>query len=237
MALPPRAAHAREQLKHVLAQLSEGDALPPERVLAETFGVSRMTLRRAVDELVLAGTLERRPGSGTYVSRSRMTRRIAMTSFSEDMRRRGLTPETRMISFETRRADRLAAHRLRVPVGETVYEFTRLRLADSLPLAVETTTIPATRVPGLRRDDLETSWYQLLVDRWGIVIDHATLDIHAVLPPTDVVERLEIDERQPCVQLIVESSDRTGSVIELGRSYYRGDRYSLRAELLGPSPS
>lgn len=237
MALPPRAAHAREQLKHVLGQLNVGDALPPERELAETFGVSRMTLRRAVDELVLAGTLERRPGSGTYVSRSRLTRRIAMTSFSEDMRRRGLTPETRMISFESKRADRLAARRLRIPVGETVYEFSRLRLADGLPLAVETTIVPVALVPGLRRDDLETSWYQLLADRWGIVVDRATLDIHAVLPPSNVVEMLEVDKRQPCVQLLVESADRRGSVVELGRSYFRGDRYSLRAELLDPSAS
>lgn len=237
MALPPRAAYAREQLNHVLGQLGEGDALPPERALAETFGVSRMTLRRAIDELVVAGTLERQVGSGTYVSRSRLTRRIAMTSFSEDMMRRGLTPETRVIAFATRRADRVAAHRLRIPSGDAVYEFTRLRLADGLPLAVETTTIAASRVPGLREEDLDASWYQLLVDRWGIVIDHATLDIHAVLPQPDAVRLLGIDERQPCVHLIVESVDRDGAVIELGRSFYRGDRYSLRAELLGPSPS
>ncbi|KRA24044.1 hypothetical protein ASD65_06115 [Microbacterium sp. Root61] len=225
---------ARSQLVALLGQLSEGDALPGERELAEQFGVSRMTLRRAVDELALDGTLERRPGAGTFVSRSRMTRRIAMTSFSDDMRRRGLQPETRVLSFATRRANRVSAHRLRIPVGDSIVAFDRLRSASGEPLAVETTMIAAALVPGLREDDLSTSWYELLADRWGIIIDRAGLEMEAVLPRPEILSQLGIDAAQPCIQLKVTSLDRNGRVVEVGRSVYRGDRYSLGAELIGP---
>jgi GntR family transcriptional regulator len=233
--LPPRAELARQQLTGVLGSLSEGDALPAERELAEMFGVSRMTLRRAVDQLALDGTLERRPGAGTYVSRSRMTRRIAMTSFSEDVRRRGLIPETRVLSFATRRADRVTARRLRIPVGDTVVSFDRLRSASGEPLAVETTLIASAHVPGLREEDLSTSWYELLSDRWGITIERASLDIEAVLPRPEVVPLLQISGAQPCILLKVTSIDHHGNVVEVGRSIYRGDRYSLGAELIGPT--
>lgn len=234
VSLPPRTELAHSQLVALLGRLSEGDALPGERELADQFGVSRMTLRRAVDELALDGTLERRPGAGTFVSRSRMTRRVAMTSFSDDMRRRGLKPETRVLSFTVRRANRVSAHRLRIPVGDSIVTFERLRSASGEPLAVETTMIAAALVPGLREDDLSTSWYELLDARWGIAIDRAALEIGAVLPQPEVVTQLGIDAAQPCVQLNVTSLDRNGRVIEIGRSVYRGDRYNLSAELIGP---
>lgn len=233
--LPPRADSARQQLIGVLDQLSEGDALPAERDLAEMFGVSRMTLRRAVDQLAITGVVERRPGAGTFVSHSRMTRRIAMTSFSEDVRRRGLVPETRVLSFTTRRADRITARRLRVPVGDTVVVFDRLRSASGEPLAVETTTIASAHVPGLRQEDLATSWYELLADRWGILIERASLDIEAVLPRPEIVPLLRVHAAQPCILLKVTSLDHQGVVVEVGRSVYRGDRYSLGAELIGPT--
>lgn len=235
--LPPRTEHARQQLVNLLSRLSEGEALPPERELAATFGVSRMTLRRAIDDFALDGTLERRPGSGTFVSRSRLSRRVAMTSFSDDVRRRGLVPETKVLRLATRPSDRIVAHQLRIPVGDPVTTFTRLRSASGVPLAVETTTIAAALAPGLHEDDLTTSWYQLLADRWGVVVDYATLEVGAILPTADVAEQLAINASQPCVHLKVTSFGRDKHVIELGQSTYRGDRYSLAAELVHPHDS
>lgn len=233
VSLPPRAELARQHLIQLIGRLSEGDALPSERELSQTLGVARMTLRNAIDQLALDGVLERRPGSGTYVSQSRMTRRVAMTSFSEDMRRRGLVPTARVLSFDTRRADRVVAHRLRIPVGDPVVVFERLRSASGEPLAVEKTTIAAALVPGLREADLAESWYKLLNDRWGISIESADLEIEAVLPGSHIVAHLDIDAAQPCIQLKVTSLDHSAHVVELGRSVYRGDRYSLSAKLTG----
>ena len=85
----------RDRLVEMVDGLQVGDAIPPERQLAETLGVSRPTLRAVIDDLVRIGVLRRRQGSGTYVAEPKVPGPLTMTSFSEDMRRRGLEPESR----------------------------------------------------------------------------------------------------------------------------------------------
>lgn len=226
-----RVAETRAKLVDLLGTMVEGQAMPSERVLAEQWSVSRVTLRAAVDRLVNAGLLTRRQGAGTYVTRPRLSRRLTMTSFTEDIQRRGMTPSTRVLELKERRADRLLCKLLRVPIGDRVISFTRLRLADGEPMAIERSSIAQALVPGLTTSDLEGSWYETLAGGYGIHIESASFDVVPILPDAQTANWLAISPSQPCLQLTIVSLDGSGRVVEAGASTYRGDTYSLSAEL------
>jgi len=230
-ALPERAAATRRRLIDLIGGMSEGDALPAERILAGRWNVSRVTVRRAVDGLVEAGILDRRRGSGTYLTRPRLSRRLTMTSFTEDMRRQGKVPSTRALEFREHRADHTTARLLRIPAGDRVFSFARLRLADGEPMILELSTVTASFVPGLTRQDLESSWYELLADRYDVHVESATFDVTPIMPERRIASWLGVSESQPCLQLSIVSFDDRGRVIEAGNAIYRGDAYSLSAHL------
>jgi len=231
---PPKVAATRALLLELLGTMSDGEALPAERDLADRWNVSRMTLRRAMDDLVVEGIIARRRGAGTFLTRPRLARRLDMTSFTEDMLRRGLVPSTRTLEFKPRKADRAASQRLRVPIGEPTIAFARLRLADGQPMAIESSMIRSALVPGLTAADLENSWYEVLGERYGIFIERATFNVEPILPDPKIAAWLEIPTTQPCLRLRIESLDGRGRVVEAGEATYRGDTYSLSAELSAP---
>lgn len=229
--LPGKAAEIRALLLTLIDTLPEGAALPSERRLAERWQVARMTLRRAVDDLVLEELLVRRHGSGTYTSRPKVAKVLSMVSFSEFIRREGMTPGTRVLEFRTVKAERAVARRLRIPVGDPVLCFTRLRLADDVPLVVERTTLPGGYVPGLREEDLDGSMYELLAARYGIEVAGATSKLEPVLPDARTAQWLGIPASQPCMAFHGISFDRRERVCEYTTGIYRGDRYAFTAEL------
>src|SRR5262252_10465515 len=115
--------------------LEVGQAIPSERRLSEELGASRLTIRAALDELVREGHLTRRHGSGTYVSRPKIAQPLTLTSFSEDMRRRGMVPGSRTLELITTTAGARLAHRLGVSPETRLIRVKRLRLADGQPMA------------------------------------------------------------------------------------------------------
>src|SRR3954469_18796671 len=160
----------RDELLSMLDELRVGDAIPSERRLTVSLGVSRPTLRNAIDELVRGGLLVRRHGSGTYVAEAKIALPLTMTSFSEDMARRGMRPSSAVLSFETISAGAKLGQRLRISPAEPVWAIRRLRLADDETMAIEFLHVPKRVVPKLRREDLEGhSFYELLRERFGVV--------------------------------------------------------------------
>src|SRR5687768_5873095 len=140
--------------------LESNDALPPERDLAEEFGVSRITVRKAIDGLVSEGLLVRRHGSGTFV-RGRVEKNFSMlTSFSEDMRARGRNPRSDWLKRMNGTVTPEEALTLRSSPGTPVFRFHRLRFADDAPMAIEYATIVADCLPSL--DAVQSSLYQAL---------------------------------------------------------------------------
>lgn len=233
--LPGKAAEIRALLLNLVGALPEGAALPSERALATRWHVARMTLRRAMDELVLDELLVRRHGSGTYTTRPKVARWLGMISFSDDIRRRGMEPHSRLMEFREHRADRAMAHRLRIPEGDRVVEFIRLRLADETPMVVEHTTMPLAYVPGLGAGDLGGSLYELLAHRYGIELVSGQSKVEPTMPDPRTAEWLGIAVNQPCLAVRGISLDRRDRVFEYASSVYRGDRYAFTAELrLGP---
>jgi DNA-binding GntR family transcriptional regulator len=235
MTAPGKVGEVRARLLDLVDLMPEGAPLPPERELAERWRVARMTLRRAMDDLVLQDLLVRRQGSGTFTSRPKVSRRLAMTSFSEEMRRRGMRPASRTLELRRRRGDRARCRLLRIPAGELIVEFVRLRLADDAPMALERTFVPDSYVPGLSIDDLDNSWYELLSTRYGTDIVTGTCHMDPVLPDQRTAEHLRITVSQPCLRIRGISLDAQGRVMESCEATYRGDRYAITADLRRPS--
>lgn len=222
----------RDRIRDLVDGLAVGDALPPERALAVDLGVSRMTLRRAIDELVRDGLVVRRHGAGTFVAEPKISQPLAVTSFSEDMRRRGHVPSTRTLqSVETHAGPQLG-RRLAVSPSAPVLRVVRQRFADGAPMALETLHVALESVPGLEAVDLEDgSFYQLLAER-DIVLARAVQTIEPTVTDDEESELLGVPLHSPAFLFERTSWDEQGRPVEFVRSVYRGDRYKLTAELL-----
>jgi GntR family transcriptional regulator len=223
----PKGDQIREILHALARRLPAGTVLPSERVLAERFGVARMTVRQEVDRVVAEGLAVRQPGGGTFVAEPRPARTLT-SYFSLDMRARGLTPASKVLEHIASIAtDELAAE-LEEPLGTPVLHLVRLRTADGEPMAIERTSLSLRRYPGLDELDFDTlSLYDELSSRWGVTLGMVSASVVASPPDPSDAELLGIDSSTPC--LIITSASRTasGEVIEFGRSVYRSDRYDL----------
>jgi GntR family transcriptional regulator len=142
-------SHTRQQVLDLIESLGVGTAIPSERQLSADLGVSRLTLRAALDDLAGEGYLVRRRGSGTYVQQPKIAQELTITSFSDDMRRRGMTPASRTLSMTTTHAGARLGRFLNVSPSEQIVVVKRLRLADGETMAIETLHIPEKLVPGL----------------------------------------------------------------------------------------
>ena len=223
----------RSRLRELIAASRSGARLPSERQLSERWGVARMTVRHAMDALVAEGLVERRQGSGTYISPQPFVRFLGLTSFTQDMRERGLTPGSRLLAFQSGPADAVLAAQLQIPVGEPVLCFTRLRLGSGEPMAIETVWIPRALVPGLEAADLDGSLYEILARRYGIVTGSASVRIEPVVPNAEAREQMGILEDQACLRLRMVDSDTRGRVVMAADCIYRGDHYQLSAQVGG----
>src|SRR5947207_9890625 len=168
----------RDRVLDLVESLEVGQPIPAERQLATDFGISRLTLRAALDDLVRDGYLDRRHGSGTYVTQPKIAQPLTLTSFSDDMRRRGMVPGSRTLELVVTSTGARMARRLQVSPEARLVRVKRLRLADDQPMAMEVLHIPEALVPGLTKSDLEDhSFYELLEERYGIVVVSGTQSI------------------------------------------------------------
>ncbi|MEW2359088.1 GntR family transcriptional regulator [Spirillospora sp. NPDC029432] len=219
------------RLLSMLDGMDVGDALPSERRLAEDLGVSRPTLRAAIDELAGRGLLDRRHGSGTYVAERRIAVGLTLTSFTEDMERRGMRPGGRVLSFRAEAAGPRIGRRLAMSPTEEVFTIRRLRLADGAPMAIETLCLPKALVPELRREDLEDrSFYTLLRER-GVVLASGWGTVEPTVTTDEEAEVLGVPVHAPAFLFERISHSEQGAPVEYVRSVYRGDRYRLELEL------
>ncbi len=222
----------RAGLEELIAGLSPGEPLPVERDLARDLGVARMTLRRVVDQLVAEQRLIRRQGSGTFVAAPKVTQRLTATSFSADMRARGLRPGGHTVFARTSPAGAMLAGLLGVPPHANVLHVRRLRMADEEPMALEDLHVPLDVVPGLTGQDLEdTSFYDLLATRYGTPITSGTQTVEPCLASAEEADLLGVDAGAPA--FLFERTSRTsdGRIAEFVRSIYRGDRYRIVVDI------
>lgn len=225
----------RERLERLIEGLGPGEPLPAERDLARDLGVARMTLRRAVDGLVDEDRLIRRRGAGTFVAGSKVTQRLAASSFSADMRARGMRPGSRTLESRRAPAGMMLAALLDVPPQTEVLVVRRLRLADDEPMALEELHVPATVAPGLTGEDLEgTSFYELLDQRFGNPVVSGTQTVEPALAGPEEAELLGVPSGSPVFLFERTTHVRGGGVAEFVRSVYRGDRYRIVVDIFPP---
>ena len=202
--------------------LRPDDALPPERELAADFGVSRITIRKAIEGLVKEGVLDTHHGSGTFI-RSRVEKNFAqLTSFSEEMGARGLTASSRWIS----RSEGTVT--LRASPGTKVYRFSRVRLADDAPMAIEYATVLASCLASL--DAVDKSLYVALRDTGNQPV-RALQRLSAILLNEEQAALLGATAGDAGLLVERVGFNDSGTAIEFTQSYYRGDTYDFVAEL------
>ena len=223
----------RDRVLDLIDSLQVGQAIPSERQLTQELGVSRLTVRAALDELVRDGYLDRRHGSGTYVTEPKIAQPLTLTSFSDEMRRRGMVPGSRTLELTTTPAGARLGRRLMVSPAEPLVRIKRLRLADAQPMAMEVLHVPEALVPGLTKSDLENhSFYELLQERYSIVIASGTQTIEPTVTNEEESEVLGVPLHTPAFLFERTTVSESGRMVEFVRSIYRGDRYRLVADLV-----
>jgi len=222
--------------ERIRSSITRGDlrpleALPGERDIAEGFRVSRVTVRKALAGLVKSGLLKQRQGSGTYVSAppQRVEQALSrLTSFSEDMRSRGLVPTVRWLAREVSLASPGEAMRLLLSPGEQVCRLHRLRLAGGTPMAIERATLPARFLPDPLL--LEESLYDLLALR-GVRPVRALQRLSAAHLSAEEAALLEVPVGAAALAIDRLAFLEDSTPVEFTRSWYRGDAYDFVAEL------
>jgi len=225
-------SETRSHVLDLIEQLGVGEAIPSERQLSTTFGVSRLTVRAALDELVREGLLVRRHGSGTFVSEPKIAQELTMTSFTEDMLRRGMTPASRTLDLRIAPAGAHLGRLLHVSPSEPVVIIDRLRLADRETMAIETLHVRETLVPGLSARDLERqSFYELLLERYDVDVVGGLQTIEPTVTNETESAALGVPLHSPAFLFERTTRSSAGEIVEYVRSIYRGDRYKLVTEL------
>jgi|SRR5579872_4100528 len=224
-------SHTRQRVLDLIESLGVGTAIPSERQLSADLGVSRLTLRAALDDLAREGYLVRRRGSGTYVQQPKISQELTISSFSDDMRRRGMVPGSRTLSMTTTHAGARLGRFLNVSPSEEIVVVKRLRLADGETMAIETLHIPEALVPGLTPKSLTGSFYDLLRDRYGVVIAGGTQAIEPTVTNEEESAALGVPLHSPAFLFERTSRDEAGRTVEFVQSVYRGDRYRIVTEL------
>lgn len=224
----------REILRsHITTRLAPGAPLPSERELSLRFGVARMTVRQAIDALVAEGVLDRIVGLGTFVSRPKLDLQMKLTSYSEEMQRRGMVPDARVLNFEQIGASAYLARELQVDEGTPVVRFRRLLLADQEPMSVDENYIVAHRVPGILDGPPPTSLYQVLSETYGLIMEWGEDTIEATAASPSTARLLNVEMGSPLLK-IQRHAYVSKSVVDYSVSYYRADRYKLWVPLQRP---
>lgn len=207
--------------------LAEGDLLESEEDLSRRYHVSRMTARQALRGLKDQGYAYSVKGRGTFVCRPKMEKNILhLQGFTEEMRQQGLQPSSQLLEQAVVPADEDLARRLNLQPEDTVLRLLRLRLADGVPMALETSHVSLAAFRGLERFDFgKRSLYQTLRERFGVRVGWADEVIEALTAGREEARLLTIAPKSSLLCITRTVVTAQGVPIEFARSLYRADRY------------
>jgi GntR family transcriptional regulator len=223
----PKGQALREILEGLVASLAPGSRLPSERVLAERYALARMTVRTEVDRLVAEGAIYRLHGRGTFVAQPRVRQAVEFSSFTEDMRARGMKPGSIVRSQEALEATPWQAATLEIPAGAPVALIERLRTADGTPMALERAHLPVDRLPGVEKADFARGSLFEVLGRYGVALREADQRVVAVAIGREEAELLDVRDGQPGLLFHTLARDAAGTPAYYATSLYRGDRYEI----------
>ena len=239
----PKHAQLREILKRRAAgELKPGDPLPGERALEEEFGVSRITVRRAIGDLVAAGVLTRVRGKGTFVAPPPLVGGIHLASLSDEMRGQAVEASARVLEAAAEPAPQAVAAFF--GTAGTHIHLRRLRLGGGVPYGVDDAWYNAALATDLLERDLEHSVYRVLEEAYGVVIAQAEQTVAALAAGAEEAELLQVEPGAPLLQVVrlASTTGTTGTTgtastasaapVEYCASLYRTDRYRLRGRVV-----
>ena len=224
--------------QHLLDQihsgaLQPGQSIPSEPELASSLGISRMTARQAVKALCDAGATYSKRGLGTFASGSKLVKTSTeLLSFTQETKAGGGKPSSQVLAFDDVRADPEIAAALHLEPNAKVFRLKRVRIADSVPMSIEESFLPAKLCPSLLESfDPRSSLYQVLSQSYGIRMTAADEVAEAALAHAEEGRLLQIKKGSPVFVLTRVSYAESSQPVEFVRSIYRGDRWKLVSRL------
>ncbi len=216
-----------------------GEQLALEREMCKTYGVSRITIKRAIDELVKSGLVVKRRGSGTFV-KSLEAKEVRDLGQADQFS--GFTAtfphskvKTQVMKFDIVHPTEKVAAKLNLTTEDFVYDFIRVRILDDKPIVVEYTQMPIETIPGIKMDVLQSSIYQYIEKKLHFHIQSAHRTLHAVLPTDQEKEWLAIDKPMAILEVEQVSYLDNGAPFEYSMVHHRGDYGELRTVSLRKS--
>lgn len=228
------------QLKEIIRENIEsgiwnhGDMIPSEHNLMKEYDVSRNTIKKALEDLVQEGLLNRIQGKGTFVSMPKIEQSLSsFYSFSKVMKESGYTPNDIILSIEFFPVKQSVAKVLKLSEGDEVWVLRRLRCIQDEPMMLETSYIPRKLVHKITKEELEQmSLYELMLKNYGIIVKKAKEIFEPVLIRDYESRYLKVDKGYPALLLDRIAFDANDVPIEFCRSIVRGDRCRFYTELL-----
>jgi GntR family transcriptional regulator len=223
----PKGQALRVILEGLVATLAPGSPLPSERLLAQRYGLARMTVRGELDRLEAEGAVYRLQGRGTFVAEPRVAQAVLFSSFTEDMLARGMAPGSIVRSQELIEATPFLARTLEIAEAAPVLAIERVRTADGTPMALERAELPAARFPGIEEADFEKGSLFELLASYGVRLRGADQRVVAVaIGPTEA-PLLGVEPNEPGLRFQTLARDVDGVPAYYATSLYRGDRYEI----------
>ncbi len=208
-----------------------GDRLPSERELSEQFGVSRMTLRQAIQTLADEGILERKVGSGTYVARQKVQEKMAgTTSFTEIIIAQGKKPSSKTMTYFFTKPSVSEQEKLHLTEKDKILRMERIRFADDLPICFEVASIPECLIRDFSKKEISSSLYHTLAEKGGQKIGAANQTITALNASERIAEYLAIKKGDALLRVRQISYLEDGTPFEYVRSQYAGNRFEFFLE-------
>ncbi len=214
----------RESIEN--GQFKAGEKLPSENVLVRRFGISRITATAALDELVKARLAYRERGRGTFVAQAFLSNFSFFSSFTEDMRARGLQPSSRLVSLHIQKPDLEMIEKLKMDAETLYYCLIRVRLANQEPVVIQSAYLPREMYPGFEQIDLKNQYlYEVMRKSYGFKPTWGDAIVEAGAATGEEASYLEITPGAPVLIIWHVTLDDHFIVLEYVRSVYRSDRF------------
>lgn len=220
------------QLKEIIknkittGEYAENAKIPPEPELTNTYGISRITVRRAIEDLVEEGYLIKKQGKGTFVSRHKVFRKIEyVTGFTDSCRANGFTPASAVLERKIIPADDALAEKLKLAPGDDVVYTKRKRMANDLPILLENNFFSYERFSFLMEEELTGSLYALLKERDILAVNPGETTLEIVTADDQVSQIMDVPFGTPFFFMETVINDQNQVPIHVGHQYYLGEAY------------
>ena len=225
----------KEQIKHNIlkGEYKEGDLIPSEREFSNNYELSSTTIRRALNDLVQENFLERKAGKGTFVRRRKVTRDLRkVLGFTKNMTEMGLTPSTKVLSKKLVAANAFARKRLGLKKGDKVVRLERLRLADNVPMMLETRYIRTDLCPDIEKEELSSSLWRVFEEKFGFKPNRHSQGMKISTVSGKAAAHLTLNDNSLVIMIKGVTYVRDNEPIECEESLYRSDKYELTFEAI-----